>query len=271
MTSGLGSSSLNRLCCSGKQPQTSFVMWSAGGRAAEIIDGKELASSSVVLLWSNCLEKLPSLHGLCLCRVSQSVIDGLGDWDKFAWPDTGNMLSTLCILSSGLSHSWGTRPPTHPWNKLLLDNPGGTTMLHGSSLSFLTAFYLKHFLLVHPDAFYLGTLITKAVTNSTSLKCRRPNFCFTQHWEIKIICHHDFLVNWMFSPQVRDCSRYRNTLSVPHFINWVNMDYKISSEVSGFGSLQTHIRGQWPKATDYYHQKVFCSKPPGRGRKMQVL
>lgn len=81
-------------------------------RAAELIDGKELASSSVVLLWSNCLEKLPSLRRLCLCRVSQSVIDVLGDWDKFAWPDIGNMLSAHCILSSELSHSCRTRPPS---------------------------------------------------------------------------------------------------------------------------------------------------------------
>lgn len=59
---------------------------------------------------------------------------------------------------------------THPWDRLLSDDPGGTAMLHASSLSFLTAFYLRHLLLVHPDAFYLGTLITKAVTNSTPLK-----------------------------------------------------------------------------------------------------
>lgn len=103
---------------------------------------------------------------------------------------------------------------THPWDRLLPDDPGGTAMLHGSSLSFLTAFYLKHLLLVHPDAFYLGTLITK----STPLKCRRPNFCFSQHLEIKIICHPDFLANWVFSPKVRDCSRYGNTLSIPRHI-----------------------------------------------------
>lgn len=131
-------------------------------------------------------------------RVSQSVIDVLGDRDNFTWPDTGSTLSTLCILSSELSHSCGARPPTQPWDRLLPDDPGGTAMLHGSSISFLTAFHLKHLLLVHPDAFYLGTLITKAVTNSTPLKCRRPNFCFAQHWKIKIICHCDSLGSWMF-------------------------------------------------------------------------
>lgn len=116
---------------------------------------------------------------------------------------------------------------THPlWDRLLPDDPGDTAMFHGSSLSFLTAFYLKLLLLAHPDPFYLETLITKAVTNSTLLKCKRPNFCFAQHWEIKIICHHDFLVNWMFSPQVRDCSRCGNTLSVPHYITELTWNIK---------------------------------------------
>lgn len=35
------------------------------------------------------------------------------------------------------------------------------------------------------------------------------------------------------------------------------MYYNISSEVSGFGSLQTHIHGQWPEAMDYYHKRYF--------------
>lgn len=36
----------------------------------------------------------------------------------------------------------------------------------------------------------------------------------------------------------------------------VAVDYKISSEALGFDPLQTHIHGQRPKTTDYYHKNA---------------
>lgn len=58
------------------------------------------------------------------------------------------------------------------------------------------------------------------------------------------------------------CSRCGNKVS--HFLhpacatshNWVTVDYKISSEVSGFGPLQTHIHGEWPETTAYCHKNM---------------
>lgn len=62
------------------------------------------------------------------------------------------------------------------------------------------------------------------------------------------------------------CSRCGNKLS--HFLhpacatshNWVTVDYKISSEVSGFCPLQTHKHGEWPEATAYCQKKYVALK-----------
>lgn len=167
---------------------------------------------------SDCNAKLPFLCGLCLCEVSQSLIDAFGDRDKFAGTDLGYDPGMLCILSQAVylmqhksvgldnpfcpSRAWskatwatcsqvlrfgepGTKIiPSHTRQGLMPHDPSDTAKAPSParSLSFLTALYLKHLLLLPPVAFYLAILNTKAITRSSlPLNCHRPNFCFAQH------------------------------------------------------------------------------------------
>lgn len=176
---------------------------------------------------SDCNAKLSFLCRLCLCKVSQSLIDALvteislqgqtwatirassassarlftscstSQWDTpeisqaQRWHDT-----PFCPSRAQSKATWATcsqvlrfgEPgtkitPSHTRQGLMPHDPSDTAKATSParSLSFLTALYLKHLLLLPPVAFYLAILKTKAITKSLPLNCHRPFFCFAQH------------------------------------------------------------------------------------------